>query len=51
MLKPVRHHKSAKNKRSKAVKRDIAIHPFVLVTVVAAVAVVLWAIMFNWFRI
>ncbi|HRI20002.1 MAG TPA: hypothetical protein PLA68_03585 [Panacibacter sp.] len=51
MLKTVKHHKSAKNKKSKALKRDIAIHPFTIVTVIAAVAVVIWVIMFNWFRI
>ena len=51
MLKPIKHYKTAKNKKSKALKKDIAMHPFVMATVIAAVAIVIWVIMFNWFRI
>lgn len=51
MLKPVKHYKGAKNKRSKALKRNIAMHPFIIVTVIAATAITIWVIVFNWFRI
>ncbi|CAN5196901.1 hypothetical protein BH11BAC6_BH11BAC6_14570 [soil metagenome] len=51
MIKSIKHDKRTKNKKSKALRSDIAIHPFVIVSVIAAVALVIWAILFNGLRI
>ena len=51
MLKTVKRYRSAKTKRAKAVKRNIAAHPFVIAAVIAATAIVIFIIMFNWFRV
>ncbi|HWB27971.1 MAG TPA: hypothetical protein VG738_21005 [Chitinophagaceae bacterium] len=46
MRKPVKHDTSAKNKKSYSVKNNAAVNPFVLVSILAAIAVVVWVIIF-----
>ena len=50
MRKTIRHDKRTKNKKGKALKSDIAFHPFVMASIIAAIAVVVWVILFQWFR-
>lgn len=46
MIKPIRHDKRTKNKKSRALLCNIAAHPFMLAAVIAAVALVVWALLF-----
>jgi uncharacterized ion transporter superfamily protein YfcC len=39
------------SKKSKRYKFNLAMTPFVLVTVIAAIAVITWIIAYSWFRI
>jgi len=50
MIKPIKHDKSAKHKKSKALKSNIAVHPFVMVSILAALVTVILAITFFWLR-
>jgi hypothetical protein len=43
--------KMARSKKSKSVKSDIAVHPFVIASIVAAVAIVVWSIVFYGWRL
>jgi len=48
MIKPIILDKRAKNKKIKSLKSNIATHPFVIVPLLAAIALVIWVIMFYW---
>ncbi|CAN5675654.1 hypothetical protein BH10BAC2_BH10BAC2_02640 [soil metagenome] len=50
MTQPIRHDKRTKNKKSKAVQANIALHPFVTITIIAAIAIVVWLILFEGLR-
>ena len=50
MLKPIKFDKASKNKKSKGVKSNVAMHPFVLVAILAALTVVVLAIGLFYFR-
>ena len=47
MIKIIKHDKRTINKKSKGLKSDIAAHPFVTVSIIAAIAVVVWVILFQ----
>lgn len=47
MKQPIRYDNQAKNKKSKAVQANVAMHPFVTMTIVAALAIVVWLILFE----
>jgi len=44
MLKPIKHYKSAKQKKSKSLTSNIAMNPFVLTAIAAALAVAIFLI-------
>jgi hypothetical protein len=50
---PIRSHfdKRTKKKISKSLRSNIAVHPFVIVSILAALAIVIWAIMFFLARV
>ncbi len=50
MIKPVKHYKASKLKKSKAVKSNVAMHPFVLIAVAAALSVVVFLIVVYFSR-
>jgi hypothetical protein len=50
MLSRKRNNKKAKVKLSKSFRSNIAVHPFVIISIVAAVTVVVWVIMSFMFR-
>ena len=45
MLRRQKFDKRARNKMGKAIRSNIAMHPFVIVALAAALAVVIWVIM------
>jgi len=51
MLHPVKHYKMAKQKKSKSLVSNIAMNPFVLVAIAAALAMAVFLIIayFFWF--
>ena len=49
MTRPIKHDKSAKHRKSKAFKSNISVHPFVLITIAAALAVVVFLILAYYF--
>jgi hypothetical protein len=51
MLHAIKHYKTAKQKKSKSLVSNIAINPFVLVAIAAALAMAVFLIMgyFFWF--
>jgi hypothetical protein len=51
MIKPVKHDKRAKHKKNKGLAANIAVHPFVLAGIIAAIALVVWGILFNCMRL
>jgi hypothetical protein len=50
MIKPIKHYKASKLKKSKTVKLNVAVHPFVLVAMAAALSVVVFLIVVYYFR-
>jgi len=50
MRRQIKHYKTHKNKRSRAVKGNIAVHPFVQASILAAILVVLVVIILLWVR-
>ena len=50
MIRPIKHHKASKVKKSKTVKLNVAVHPFVLVAIAAALSVVVFLIVTYYFR-
>jgi hypothetical protein len=51
MLKPIKHDTAAKHKKSKSVKSNIAVHPFVLAALMAAITIVVMGIIFLWLSV
>jgi hypothetical protein len=51
MRQRIQYDKRTKNKKSKALQNNIAMHPFATITVVAAIAIVVWLILFEGLRI
>ena len=51
MLHPIKHYKAAKQKKSKSLVSNIAMNPFVLVAIAAALAMAVFLIIayFFWF--
>lgn len=45
MQRHPKHDKRSRNRLGKAFKSNIAVHPFVMVSIAAALAVVVWVIM------
>ncbi len=46
MIKPIKHDKLIRNKKSKSLKFNIAVHPFVMVSLLAALVMVVLVILF-----
>lgn len=47
MKRPIQHDKRTKNKRSKAGQTNIAVHPFITITIIAAITLVVWFILLE----
>ena len=50
MIRPIKHYKASKFKKSKTVKLNVAMHPFVLVAIAAALSVVVFLIVVYFAR-
>ena len=50
MIRPIKHYKTSKHKKSKTLKSNLAVHPFVLVAITAALAVVVFLIVVYFLR-
>ena len=50
MLKPIKFDKASKHKKSKGLRSNVSMHPFVLVAILAALTVVVLAIGLFYFR-
>jgi len=51
MIKTIKHDKRTKHKKSKSLRSNIATHPFVMASVIAAIALVIWVILLQWLHI
>jgi hypothetical protein len=50
MIKPIKHDTASKHKKSKAVKWNVSMHPFVLVAILAALTMIVLVIVLYFFR-
>jgi hypothetical protein len=46
MANPSKYDKRSKNRVSKGIRKNLATHPFVIVAIIAAIAVTVWSIAF-----
>gem|GEM_PF-4003147 len=49
MIRPIKHDKSTRHKKSRSFRLNIAVHPLVIVTILAAVTLVVLTITFFFF--
>jgi len=50
MKRPIKHHKASKHKKSKSLQSNVAVHPFVMVAMAAALTVVVFLIVVYFLR-
>lgn len=50
MNRPIKHYNVSKHKRSKSLKSNVAVHPFVVVAMAAALTVVVFLIVVYFLR-
>ena len=50
MNRPIKHHKVSKHKKSKSLQSNVAVHPFVMIAIAAALTVVVFLIVVYFLR-
>lgn len=50
MIRPIKHDKASKHKKSRMFKMNISVHPFVLIAIMAALTVVVLVIVVYFFK-
>ena len=50
MIRPIKHDKSSKHRKSRGFKLNVSVHPFMLIAIAAALAVVVFVIVVYFLR-
>jgi hypothetical protein len=50
MFRPIKHDKASKHKKSRMLKMNVSVHPFVLIAIIAALTVVVFVIVVYYFK-
>ena len=50
MIRPVKHDKASRHRKSRKLKSNVSVHPFVLVAIAAALTVVVFVIVVYFLR-
>ena len=50
MFRPIKHDKASKHKKSRMLKMNVSVHPFVLIAIIAALTLVVFVIVVYYFK-